>query len=495
MPFDNLMLKIKDAQTIRATRGILGDQINTKVFLASYMIALHPDRVFDQMGLLEQAVFNAATPLVRVFTDSVAEGRLSRGFQELLTEYNARFLEWKQIDQVAICRRIKHALVDLYRYHDGTNEAITTHIERLRLKLTTIAGAAALMTFDMERAAITQPVVEVPYTNHMSNEQLAHELLVNPSYQIAVPDMSRFDGAFWALLLDDLKLQPQPAYGRLLLVLKEACKFWTALDVEAIRLHTNAGTFTFADGCQLLRLYDIESEETAEGVCDGIRRMMSKINVENIRAANERLGAIAQTIADHGVEYEIGKFAAKFHSGSITIAKTRALVNLTLQTAPIELHDQTPASLRKLFAMAVVSVIVDPTIEIPETLELDAACIKELRVEFTSLVNIKAMITVVRARGFDMAEDEEVPAEVVSEVEMAETVRTLFRRRIAAYLVNCVVHGVTDTHDIYYNGVSKERADRFVNRFCRMCEINGRVHDGTYEHLWLEFIGYLTPLA
>ena len=495
IPFEDVMRKVKDARTVRATKAVIGDVINPKVFLSSFMIAVRPADVFEEMGILEKALFDSAVPLVRVFSESIVNARFPNDFRQLIDTYATSFAAWKVPDERKQAQRIRHVLIALYRVNDGTNPLVMTRINDMREKLQNIAGRAELMAFDLERMHHRHQVLETPpatLLSKLSQEMMAHELLLDPAYRISTPATNIFVDTFWASLVDDIKLEPQPAYGRFLNVLTEVAKYATTIDVDAIRARTNAGTFTLADGCELLAGFDVLCEPTAESVCNGMRQMVNTVNARNLVLANAKLDQIAPTIAEYGVEYEIGKFRAKFQNGEITIVRTRAMVNATLNAAPMELRDGSPLSMRKLLATAVVAILSDPGAEIPETLELDARSIAELRKEFIAFVNTKTVTAIVLARGLEMSADGEVPEQVRREVAMADDIRGIFRRRIGAYLVNCLVHGVSDAHEIYNRGVSKERADRFVNRFYRIMEINQRVHGGTYEHLWLEFIGYLT---
>ena len=193
--------------------------VNVRVFLAAYMIAARPTHVFESMGQLEQAVFEVAGPLIatteRMARDIVAAGSfrgVSRdvavAFVPQLFEFIRRFRAWKVPDEAKLTCRIQHALVALYQAKSQlpTNEPVDsplsvelrTQIERLRNKLRVIAGAEALAQFDtvhgiqadgtMAGAAATPAVALGAYTppgTRVSNEQLAHELLLDPAFQLS----------------------------------------------------------------------------------------------------------------------------------------------------------------------------------------------------------------------------------------------------------------------------------------------------------------------
>lgn len=103
--------------------------------------------------------------------------------------------------QAKLSCRIKHALIALYQaeLHLPADEPIDstlkiefrTQIERLRSKLQQIAGSDALAEFDHNRAsgiAVSSPAcangVYAALPGRMTNEQLAHELLFDPAFQL-----------------------------------------------------------------------------------------------------------------------------------------------------------------------------------------------------------------------------------------------------------------------------------------------------------------------
>jgi len=493
LPFGDVLQKLKNESTVKAARAVIGKMINPKVFLTSFMVAVRPTEVFDEMGVLEQALFDSAVPLVRVFSEAIANARFPPDFRQLVDAYALSFAAWKVSDELKVVQRIRHALNALYNVNDGTNPLVMTQIAEIRERMIRVAGREALRAFDVERMH-NGGLPHANLLNKLTQEMLGHEVLLDPAYRVSTPETGVFVETFWAALCNELKREPQLAYGRFLNVMTELAKYTQTIDVDAIRMRTDAGTFTLVDCCELLAGFDILCEPAAESVCDGMRRMVNTVNTRNVLLANAKLAQIAPTIAEHGVAYEINKFRSKFQNGELTIVRTRAMVNATLNAAPVELRDGSPLSMRKLLATAVVAIISDPSAAIPETLELDTRNIAALRDEFIAFVNTKTILAIVAARGLEMGADGEVPEQVRREVAMADDIRAIFRRRIGAFLVNCLVHGVADTSDIYQRGVSKERADRFVNRFYRIMEINQLVHGGTYEHLWLEFIGYLTPV-
>lgn len=205
-------------------RALRPENVNVRVFLAGFMIAYRPTHVFESMGALEHALLEAATPLLTLFQKlcgelqakkafSAVRPELTKDFSNMLFEYLKCFKAWKVPDEAKLTCRIKHALIALYQaeQHLPPDEPedsklkmeFRTQIERLRSKLQQIAGVEALKKFDDERLSGSLPGVcangsvsgggnnncggggaYAALPGRMTNEQLAHELLLDPAFQL-----------------------------------------------------------------------------------------------------------------------------------------------------------------------------------------------------------------------------------------------------------------------------------------------------------------------
>ena len=305
--------------------ALLPEHVNVRVVLAAYMIAGRPTHVFESMGVLEQALYESAlvltTNLERLARSiaqtgnfHLANANLAESFPTVLFEYLKRFKAWKIPDEVKLVCRIKHALIALYQaeQHLPPDEPedsklkieFRTQIERLRSKLQQIGGASALAEFDEERkkgGPVLPPSDESggaggaysALPGRMTNEQLAHELLLDPTFQLSdtgggecenpvfhrirasfhqvmmvLPLMPAWNidpmcQAFWDSLVDDLKLA-SPCYVRVLRVLaeirdgivdlagsREATAIRGVIDIELIKQQTDSGAFNW-DTCKQL---------------------------------------------------------------------------------------------------------------------------------------------------------------------------------------------------------------------------------------------------
>ena len=197
------------------SRALSAENVNVRVFLAGFMIAYRPTHVFESMGALEHALLEATTPLLDAFEKicaciqkdkafSEVPPELTKDFPTLLFEYLKRFKAWKGPDEAKLTCRIKHALVALYQAeeHLPADEPpdsklkleFRTQIERLRSKLEQIAGAEALAKFDSDRpaslgeggprASASTGGAYAALPGRMTNEQLAHEMILDPEFQL-----------------------------------------------------------------------------------------------------------------------------------------------------------------------------------------------------------------------------------------------------------------------------------------------------------------------
>ena len=397
------------------SKALTPEHVNCKVFLAGFMIAYRPTHVFEAVGALEHALMEAATPLLTTFqkicasikahgTFSAVPHELTKDFCLMLFEYLKRFKAWKVPDEAKLTCRIKHALIALYQAEehlppDEPDDSklkieFRTQIERLRSKLQQIAGAEALRKFDEQRKAGLIPGggsggdqggkgpgaggaggAYAALPGRMTNEQLAHELLLDPTFQldesggcsVENPVFHRiresFHQAFWDSLVDDLLLAT-PCYVRVIRVLaeikdgindlagsREAGAITDAVDIDYIKQQAEAGLYTWVS-CTALVTSIVEvvqrvqapkrdeetkakwqaihadmctTNEPARAFCKALEFLLDRVNAMRIDAANARLRLIAPVIKDHGVDYERGKFQDKIADGSLTLERTEVI--------------------------------------------------------------------------------------------------------------------------------------------------------------------------
>jgi hypothetical protein len=172
MEFLALVEKLKEAEVLAATAGVLGlfgqQHVDTRVFLAAYMVAYKSTDVFDATtrGEREQALFNQASVLMEQFSGAVELASASgvftvpEGFGATMVEYLGRFEAWKVPDQQRIVARIKTSLKSLHE-HVGDADVMNNPtmassfqdaIAKLWDRLEKFEGAAAVAAFRAQLA-------------------------------------------------------------------------------------------------------------------------------------------------------------------------------------------------------------------------------------------------------------------------------------------------------------------------------------------------------
>ena len=509
IPFEQLVMELKQQPIVDMVKGCLRrihllatkrhgsppgalapENVNVRVVLAGFMAAYRPTHVFETMGPLERSLHESGIALIQAFeaiyermTDGIAFANVphevTRDFPALLFEYLKRFKAWKVPDEAKLASRIRHALVALYRSRahlppDEPEDSklsveFRTQIERMRAKLAQIAGQGALKAFDeRERPAIGGGAggppggpggsVYAALPGRMSNEQLAHELLLDPTFQLdesgscdAVnPVFERmrqlFHRAFWDSLVDDLNL-PAPCYVRVIRVLceirdgindlagsREKSPLDEVLDLEFIKQQADAGLYTW-DNCRRLvagilaviqrvqaprrddetrdKWRDVsgamDADPGADTFCKGLEFLLDRVNAMRIDAANARLRLIAPVIKDHGVDYERGKFQDKLKDGTLTLERVTAWIDAAVRDQILGVRENLLAGCVSAFVRvhmsAMLALVVNPVPirhdACPETLLFDVHRLSLLQCEFRYLVGASSLYATAGYGGFD----------------------------------------------------------------------------------------------
>jgi hypothetical protein len=433
--FGSLVLMLKDKTVIAHAKALFNrftilatirhgnantqgfDSVNVRVILAAYMIVFRSTNVFESMGLVEQKLFECACDFLHNFNAIVGyytaggpkfkwqqiPASATKHFLDLQYTYLKQFRTWKVPDEAKLTCRIKHALVALYQAQQHLppdqppNSPLVAEfneqIARLRVKLIQIAGQECVDNFDTDRtnstgmfaAGATPPggnggpnttafVPGAEFPGRMTNEQLAHELIINPLFQLNDDGMCEtdytafrviretFHRAFWESLVSDLLLE-DPCYFRVIRVLNEvstgmsefspriATQMAEALDTEHLQTMMNTRSFAWPDirsmvsgvvsiitpavnahradtfnarWAEITELFDgAETLETrARAFTTALEFMMQTMNTCRVDAANTRLRLIAPVIQDHGIDYERGKFQHRVADGTVTTDNT-----------------------------------------------------------------------------------------------------------------------------------------------------------------------------
>ena len=267
----------------------------------------------------------------------------------------------------------------------------------------------------------------------MTNQQLAHELLLDPLFQLdesggCSTENPAFHGvresfhrAFWDSIEDDVKLEP-PCYVRVIRVLEDICDgihhlredsgIHEAVDLAFVKQQVEAGLYTWAHTQKLLAsivsiIEHIEMPEhdgetktmwealqavgnegevrPSRALCNQLEFLLNRVNVLRIDAANVRLRNIASVIMEHGVDYEREKFEEKLKEGTLTLERTTAWISRAI-TKPEDIVGGSRLAYLTVHTEAVRSLITSPyrltSDTCPETLLLDMGHLNVLRAKF-----------------------------------------------------------------------------------------------------------------
>lgn len=277
---------------------------------------------------------------------------------------------------------------------------------RLREKLIQIAGEKVMAAHDAEQrashvgprraAGVLVPrgenstMARLPQVGSMTNEQLAHELLLDKNFRlddksgmsedklVHTKIRETFERAFWESLVDDLSCDP-PSYARVLSVLTEikvgietlgaghaeAHTIGEIIDVDLIteQLDSHAlshhGCLHLIDGTVrvLVSMHDrmkspsrrqettekwdvmrqtmTEASDTdvvvrARFICAALEFVLDRVHSVRVDTANNKLKAIAPTIREHGIDFEKSHFNKKMDKKMITLDRTKAWIAHTV---------------------------------------------------------------------------------------------------------------------------------------------------------------------
>ena len=304
-----------------------------------------------------------------------------------------------------------------------------------------IEGEEALQKFDVELANDTMSSAATLSGGKLTNEQVAHEILLDGMFQLS-DDGYEYGGGdavawrrtresfwkgFWDALETDLSMLT-PCYVRLLRVLTEIKDGIVALsstsgieeviDEDMIRERVAVGAYSYQDAMNLVMvtsgiLLGMQTKQTRKaqtremlavvqaeaadkkGVVKGLAFLMDRVNVMRVDEANVRLRRVAPTIQQHGTEYETLMFREK-------VCDKRIVPALTMNWLASSMGGSTRTSLSSgasridLHTRALLSMLnakekfVETTIA--ETLKMDIHHMNTFRHEFQFLIKAKTLL-------------------------------------------------------------------------------------------------------
>jgi hypothetical protein len=531
--------------------------VNVRVILAAYMIAYFPANVFEYMGTLEQALFDSAGPLIKnleEIMELLSRGVLFKDIDVSVTKdlpsrlfwYLRNFKTWKVPDEQKLVLRIQNALNALYDAqkhlpeHEEPDSRLSSEfrsqIERLRAKLLAISGAETLRKFDEDRL-VREPMVvstegQTTWTK-FTNEQLAHELLMDPNFQlddsggmesqVAKKIRLTFHAAFWQSLADDLRLTP-PCYVRVLRVLDEVRgglvelyrePITEAIDMDLIKKRTQCNDLPWVDAFRIIESVTViikraqlpkRDAETAQRFavlhasmqgctdcetvfCQGLEFLLERVSTMRIDAANHRLRLIAPVISENGVDYERGKLQDKINAGTITLKRTADWLRGSM--------DAGDSVLDKVVAGAVLNFVSKSTPftpeTCPETMLFDVDRIKLFQNEFSNIVSlVSAVVRVGHVFGKPVGDN--LASMLAEKVDIHDAVYKLMSCRVCAMYRVIVSGGAPVTLPNMLRCLFPLIAQSAA-KVKRIVDVNKEIHCETYAAIINEHIKKMKPSA
>lgn len=310
----------------------------------------------------------------------------------------------------------------------------------------------------------------------MTIQEMAHELLLKPSFQIteamacgcmnSTTERIResFHQAFWQSLEDDLQLL-RPCYARILRILLElrdgiaeiaggeqCLKVKQLVDIDFIRDQFQKKIFDWVKVTEVLtRMIEIikkvqstsRDTETSNlweerrvemvnalhepdcrptAFCKALSFLYGRLNAIRVDFTNARLRLIAPFIQNHGINYERNIMRERLQSGDITLKSTRAWLKesmlLLIKDFP-GLIQQVAQGARspEVYASAVVNLIGNKELSMPETFLLDTHRIRNMRAQYQRLVFYAVVLVTVKNSVGNSAVEEEIVTSFEAESE------------------------------------------------------------------------------
>lgn len=468
--------------------------VNARVFLSSFMIVGFPTSVFEYHGERETKLADSAGKLLGSFEllyNEIRNGdpnrpydayqsENARKFPAYLAAYLDDFKEWKVHDEEKLLGRISHALLALYRAEFSMTEdtpqdsplrnEILDQIRRLRTKFHQI-NDVKLKEWDekypagvRERANLegNQTFGDANLSSHtnslfapcsrMSNEQLAYNLLLDPSYQLEDregqiiagqnPDecygdlastkiRNMFSDAFWDSLVFDMTLA-KPCFARVRRVLAEVkdglrdlarqelypaveslnlddmnirgeqrvldSKYWINLFETFItligRVQAPARDEEFRKhrvnvATKLAEMGDPPNVAVIVEMC---RTLLHCLNTMRLDAANARLRMISPVVQNHGMEYFRGKYSDMERAGKTNEQKNKNWLIFNIRSKLVSPNDP----LEKIHAYAFLQLVFSPyqqtPLSMPDTALLDIRNINVARAHLLHVMNASCIL-------------------------------------------------------------------------------------------------------
>jgi len=404
------------------------EHVFAKIFIGSFLIVHHYKRLFDRNTALEQKVVNTGTEMLEKFKDICETIKLghhhasssfssssrpslvekARAFLLILSTYVKVFKEWKLLDEKRVVSRIRYTLEALIDIQHNLGPIDDFESERLHLEYNLRISNLKSALFKFKTGIKVLQELKIPEVQHsssntqgypfmqtdifrcfpkkMSNEQMAHEILLDPLFQLndhgslpylhpALKTMRDcFHKSLWKCALDDLQEMP-PNYEKFIGVLEETLEGITSLaassekqeiklivDIPSIKNQISQGLFSWKNIQTLLYAIfyvfkkvqapkrDEENDvifkevqaKVEEGfqqvemqpkaLCFAMEKMLGIINCMRMDGSNAKLSLLANVVTqnDLGLTYLREKFDTKLRTHVLDLQRTKRAMDVSV---------------------------------------------------------------------------------------------------------------------------------------------------------------------
>jgi len=465
----------------------------SRVFLSSFVICHHSEQWMPEMGDLENAVKRAAVLMLELF-DKILNGKRREHFEAFMEawhEYYLLFEEWKTKDTEHVLNYMFEHYMQLEKLwesvqgHPDVESHWKPQIEKqramIRDKVVKIAGKDALDRFGGTEPKVmvstvtgesskrirhdsvnsskyltedeqdTQPSpkpqtpkspeVKLPdvlneFGSFLTNERLAHELIVNPDFELTpqvnpleqqikvVMKKAFFDKIRESLEKSDYGWVPSivsDIKGQLLSMLTAGGKISNeirdAMDEELVHQQVTKAVFNAPNFvafvvskmlqlCAPIRDAAIRQIIVESDLVRQLEMILAMLEEMKLDLANYRLKSLRPHLMKQAVEYERSKFEKALKSHSISLEKTKKWLEESSKKTK-DLHDSRnpdnvyhPENRVKYDAVyfdALLSIVFNNeklanSSSVPETFSMDVERIASLQNEAQAITVVAALI-------------------------------------------------------------------------------------------------------
>ncbi|KAI7868769.1 T-complex protein 11-domain-containing protein [Spinellus fusiger] len=482
--------------SIALSTGDKESRRNARIFLTAYMILMCPREVLeDRQGVKEQSLLSRAERLLEQFevwieAHGTPTGSTERhGLVENWLSYYSSFEEWKERDKQRLIADIKAYYYELHRVRqtlekqEATDvcEQITQQMQQVKANIFKIGGTSAMDGLEeMEKDKVDSEEAEslpIDYSQffhvqedllsaHYSNEEIAHELIMDPHFTVKSHQGNAFEKKIREVVTRAFfdKLQQEIEQGntqflldifkdlreRLLCLVPPGSTTYSSIengiDLTILQQQMKNSVFDINEYlqsiitvistiCAPVRDEAVEALRACHEPAQQIQRLLSLLDLMLFDTANSQLETLRPYLIAFAVKHEQASFQQQLTSQRTHLTKTRAWIHSSVERLTLIAHQRNPQGIQSrynkptseaIFTDAIVHLILDSQVvsaeTVPETLFLDVKRLATYQNEIEALVIVSALLILAKNFGTtDAAQLKHLTGTLFSLLEDAST--------------------------------------------------------------------------